>query len=250
MTLQEFINKWDDKYCEVSGSASGSGSENQCVDLANAFIDEVQNQPMIFHANAVTFWDLAGDQYDRVQPTDYPLAGDIIIWNTNVGSAGHIAVATGIRNGNKFQTFSQNWPLKSPCHMQDYDFNNLVGYLRLKGEDMGYSEQNVRLIIESALRNDRLTKLGKVDEKGLQADVEVAMKQTATGNVDGIKKFQDIYFKATDCKWIKKTDIPVCPPCKPQIIEKPVDKIVYKCQYDLTDRGTLFGLFLKTFQKK
>jgi len=35
MTLQEFIQKYNGKYCEVAGSP-----QNQCVDLANAYLEK------------------------------------------------------------------------------------------------------------------------------------------------------------------------------------------------------------------
>lgn len=133
MKLQEWLNDVDDRFIEVGGSANAL---NQCTDCANDFINRVLGKEMIFGTNAVDFWARADDSYERVAPSSPPIAEDIIIWNTNVGSAGHIAVATGIMNGSKFQTMSQNWPLKSPCHFQDYTTNNVIGYLRIKGVTM------------------------------------------------------------------------------------------------------------------
>lgn len=130
MNLDEFVKKYDGKFIEVSGTSA----MYQCIDLVNLFFREVQGMPIIEYADAKMIWDKAPSIYKRIEPKDYPKKGDIVIWSS--GSYGHIAIATGIRNGDKFQTFSQNYPLKSKAHLQDYFVGNykLKGYLRLEAE--------------------------------------------------------------------------------------------------------------------
>jgi hypothetical protein len=192
MSIEEFISKWDGKFCEVGGS---SAAINQCVDLANAYLDEVLGEPMVFGADAVSFWDRTN--LIQIKPNTYPQKGDIVIWNTNVGSHGHIAVATGLLNGNKFQTFSQNWPLKSPCHMQDYNLNNLIGYLR---KDT-MTEQGIK----NALTYQRERNNLSTTDGGLEADV----KSVLAGNDNTMADILKSYSKAGDL--IHKSECPKCP---------------------------------------
>lgn len=148
MNLNELIAKYDGKYLEVGGSEN---AKFQCVDLANGYIMDVLKGDPILGADADMFPDRAlgiCDWYPYVG--QYPESGDMVVWD--MGSYGHIAVATGIRNGSKFQTFSQNYPLKSNCHLVDFNLNNqIIGYLRPKKE----AEMNCKINDERALHMRR-----------------------------------------------------------------------------------------------
>lgn len=126
MTLQEFLIKWNGKYCEVAGSSA----VNQCVDLANAYIRDVLNLPIIEWTNATNFPDKAGDAYYYIAntPTGVPLEGDIAVWD---GAIGHIAIFLE-GNANRFTSFDQNYPTGSPCHIQGHTYANVKGWLRKK----------------------------------------------------------------------------------------------------------------------
>jgi len=127
MTLDEFIKEHDDKFLEVAGSAAAI---NQCVDLANGYIRDVLGKPIIENTNANDFPSRALDIFDWYPyQGQLPEKGDLVVWD--MGSFGHIAVATGIINNGNFQTFSQNYPLGSPSHLVDFPLeNNIIGYLR------------------------------------------------------------------------------------------------------------------------
>ena len=127
MTLNEFIVKWQGKYCEVAGSP---GAVNQCVDLANAYIRDVLLQPIIEWTNAVDFPSKAGDKYEYIlnTPTNIPKEGDIMIWKP---SPGHIAMFIE-GNVDTFRSFDQNFPTGSFCHVQNHTYQNVTGWLRLK----------------------------------------------------------------------------------------------------------------------
>lgn len=125
LTLNEFINKYNGKYVEVGGSAN---AKNQCVDLVNRFIIDVQGGKALFGTNAKDFWTKMPSEYARIATDSPPEAGDIVIWN--IGSVGHIAVATGNTTAGKFQSFDQNYPVGSKSHLVDHDYKNLIGYLR------------------------------------------------------------------------------------------------------------------------
>lgn len=126
MTLPDFLIKWNGLYCEVAGSSA----LNQCVDLANAYIRDVLNLPIIEWTNATDFPSKAGDKYGYIlnSPTNIPLEGDVVVWN---GAIGHIAVFLE-GNANRFTSFDQNYPTGSPCHVQGHTYANVKGWLRKK----------------------------------------------------------------------------------------------------------------------
>ena len=102
-TLQQFIDTWNTKPCEVAGSAN---AKNQCVDLVNAYIRDVLGLPIIEWANAVDFPSRAGSAYDWIpnvvgDDSVYPLPGDIVVLGEPYGKyvengkviyAGHIEI--------------------------------------------------------------------------------------------------------------------------------------------------------------
>ena len=199
MTLQEFITKYDGKFVDVSDNSV----QNQCVDLVNAYIMEVLGGEPIYHTDAKDFWTVADDSYQRINPNDYPQAGDIVIFS--MGVYGHIAVATGIVNGDKFQTFSQNYPLGDKANLDDYYLTNIIGYLR-KGTTMsGFSDEHMKAVLKNGFRQMRQTLLGSVDEVGLENDANFRLSQTQGGNLDPVKDQFNDYMKASNLQWVKKT---------------------------------------------
>lgn len=127
MTLNDFIKKYNGKYLEVAGS---SDAINQCVDSVNAYIRDCLGLPIIEWTNAVDFPSKAGDNYDYIlnTPTNMPKEGDIVVWKP---SPGHIAVFIE-GNVDTFKSFDQNFPLGSPCHIQNHTYVNVIGWLRVK----------------------------------------------------------------------------------------------------------------------
>lgn len=127
MNFEAFRKYWNEKYCEVAGSAN---AKNQCVDLANAYIRDVLNLPIIEWTNAVDFPLRAGDKYEFIKntKTNFPLKGDIVVWGP---SPGHIAI---VIEGDKdrFSSFDQNFPVGSTCHTQEHTYQNVDGWLRCK----------------------------------------------------------------------------------------------------------------------
>ncbi len=196
MTLEEFIQEYDDTYVEVGGSANAL---NQCVDLANAWIMEGLGKDPIYNTNAKDFWTRADDSYERV--TDRPpQKGDIVIWN--VGAVGHIAVATGGDEG-WFQSFDQNWPVGSPCHLVNHDYKNIVGFLRPKGAQMGFSDEQIKKNVEACVEALSTTMFGA--ERDWKPDAEYRFSEIQKGSVDTLKFQVQDYFKA-DSLYILKSE--------------------------------------------
>lgn len=140
MTLQQIIDKYNNKFWKVLPNTLPP----QCFDLATGITDNLgvphyPNNPSPFpYANAyqiyTDFSSWQAQYFDRIanSPTGVPQAGDIIVWSNAYGSAGHVAVATGVGNTDTFQAFSQNDPFGSPCILKTYNYNCVLGWLRCK----------------------------------------------------------------------------------------------------------------------
>jgi len=125
--LSKFIEKWDDTSIDWDG---GYGS--QCVDLAKLW--EAENGWPVISGNALNIIDNADKNFYDV--VNSPQAGDIVVWGSGVGELGHIAVFVSQLSADTFNSFDQNWPIGSPCHIQQHTYKNIIGYLRPKGETM------------------------------------------------------------------------------------------------------------------
>eukprot|EP00919_Chromeraceae_sp_WS-2016_P043255 GHVR01103311.1.p2 GENE.GHVR01103311.1~~GHVR01103311.1.p2 ORF type:complete len:258 (+),score=28.46 GHVR01103311.1:1715-2488(+) len=126
MTLQEFINKWNGKGLDADGAYG-----NQCVDVAKQYCHEVLGIEGL-HGNAIDWKNNTRDNLVWVNNTEtnVPQAGDIVIWSG--GSVGHIAVFVD-GNASSFNSFDQNWPVGSTCHIQSHTYKgatyNVIGWL-------------------------------------------------------------------------------------------------------------------------
>jgi DNA-binding transcriptional MerR regulator len=135
MTLQEFINKWDGKPCEIGGSANAI---NQCVDLANAYITEVFNQPAIFWTNAVDFPEkLDRNIYEWTENTPDGIApsGAVVVfkqYGSRYGTPGHIAVTLDGCTNSTLNLFEQNYPTGSYCKKASRNYLGCRGWFTLK----------------------------------------------------------------------------------------------------------------------
>jgi hypothetical protein len=141
MTTAQFITKYDGKRIDFDGVYGA-----QCLDEVGQYIQEVHGISgwAIARATAYQVWTefgsiQANQYYDKIPntPDGVPQEGDIVIWDTSVGTVGHIAAATGEGNTSNFTSFDQNWPGGSACHRQSHDYHGVVGWLRLKSKQGG-----------------------------------------------------------------------------------------------------------------
>ena len=133
MTLDEFILKYNNQQVEVTGSAN---ARFQCVDLVNAYLREVLNQPIIAGADAKDFPERMSSEWDFIEnlPNSIALRGDMAVWDAPTGDGhGHIAIIlnANLKNTN---TFDQNWskPLRSSLENHSYLNPKIWGWLRLR----------------------------------------------------------------------------------------------------------------------
>ena len=130
LTPDQFFGKYDGKGIDYDNYYGF-----QCMDLYRQFVKEClgfpQSPPV---EGAVKVWDTYLPEYfNRILNTveAIPIKGDVIIWSTGVGPYGHIAVC---KDGTQteFTSFDQNWPVGSLCHFQKHNYNNVLGWLRVK----------------------------------------------------------------------------------------------------------------------
>ena len=155
ITHDEFIKKYNGKFVEVAGSAN---AKNQCVDLVNAYLREVLDQPIVEWTNARDFPSKLTENFDwfNNDPDAIPKQGDLIVWQHN--EAGHIAICD-TASLNEFHSFDQNYPTGTPCHIQRHTYlrPKVAGWLRLKyaGEPKIYSEAQMTAMREQRDDNHR-----------------------------------------------------------------------------------------------
>jgi hypothetical protein len=111
---------------------------NQCMDLAHFYVficlgiydksvlaaDVAKNVWLKFNpAWGKYFKKIANVYWDTTQ---FPVNGDIIIWN---GTDGHIAIVVDA-NGMNFHSFDANYPVGTRPHIQYHNYDNVLGWLR------------------------------------------------------------------------------------------------------------------------
>lgn len=134
-SFDDFIAKYNGKQVEVAGSA---GAEYQCVDLANAYIRECLNFPIIEWTDAKDFPLHCGDYFDYIKntPEGVPVKGDLVVWTASVGS-GHGHIACFIEgDANSFTSFDQNWSTPLRCKIEGHSYQYVGGWMHPKGVTM------------------------------------------------------------------------------------------------------------------
>jgi len=153
-TYDQFFNQWNGKPCEVSDPTN----VEQCMDLAFAWCD-AREIPRIAIAHLYAYQVYAQPiestylNFYRIPNTPHaiPIQGDLIVWNyTFNGVAGHIGVCQSADLA-KMQVFEQNDPTLSDCHVKEYNYNNVLGWLRpinlavVQGDCQTFKDEITRL---------------------------------------------------------------------------------------------------------
>lgn len=200
ITVDEFVKKWTGKPCEMGGSANAM---NQCVDLANAYIAECLGLPIILWTNAQDFPSKAGDKYEYIEntPTGVPNKGDIIIWKSK-DNVGHIAIFLD-GTASKFNSFDQNWPTGSTCHIQSHTYTttygtDVIGWLRAKPATTMYkgldltNQESMKVAVDALtdLQNGDLVRKAQVDQITKDLNQKLVDQATAYEREKAIKDEQ------------------------------------------------------------
>lgn len=111
----------------------------QCMDLAYLWVfclgyPKATIQKLYAYQVFTQPSDLTKEYFELIAstPTNYPEAGDLVVWGTGVGIAGHIAVATGKGDAKTFESLDQNWAGVQRAVKVNHNYNNVLGWLRPK----------------------------------------------------------------------------------------------------------------------
>jgi len=130
MNLDDFLNS------TLNKSGIGYGDPGQCVAFINLYTNDVfgVRYPITGLSYAGQFLDKPNtrpDLFTQVRGTSGIKRGDIIVWG---GNPGHVGIFLQ-PSGNGFISQDQNWIPNKVTRVQ-HDWNNVIGYIRVKGEDM------------------------------------------------------------------------------------------------------------------
>lgn len=232
MVLGEFVKKHTGKKLEVAGSANAM---YQCTDLCNGYLRDVLGLPIIEWTNAIDFPKKAGDKYEWIQntPTGVPQKGDLMVFK--IGKYGHISIFIE-GDVNSFDSFDQNYPIGSSCHIQKHTYKNVVGWLRPKQSDLKACLEaftDVRTQLDK--KGEEMVKLRSKNAKLVESERRW-QTELNTAN-DEISKIQEQYslleenFKKVSVEWKR-----------------------YKTYFDRNSKLTGIGLIIKgikeIFEKK
>lgn len=131
MTFDEFVAKYNGQEVDTDGAYGG-----QCMDLMHQYIVDCLGYDLALFAAPTAyeaFKNANDSRFDKIlnTPDGVPQKGDIIFWNTGIGSAGHVAIFIE-GDTNRFTSFDQNWPTGSFCHVQEHTYKSVAGWLHPK----------------------------------------------------------------------------------------------------------------------
>jgi hypothetical protein len=169
MTLQEFIDKHNGKFVEVAGP----NSKNQCVDLANKYLQEVLGQEIVPFADASMFPARLASRWNWIlyTPERIPSPGDLVIWD---GIVGHIAIFIE-GDTNRFTSFDQNYPVGSPAHVQAHTYlrPKVLGWLHPKESmsTVSLDSATFEKLVTNSSRYDEFCKIGYTSAAQVEKEV-------------------------------------------------------------------------------
>jgi len=195
MTFEQFLIKNNGEYVEVAGSAT---AQNQCVDLANAYLRDVFGQPIVEWTNAIDFPKKLKDGWEWIVngPLNVPKPQDLMIFN--MGAYGHISIFVE-GNLNSFKSFDQNFPLGTPCHIQGHSYNSVKGWLHYKNAIISeMTEEQKRIldfITERKLTEGQIRQAADWLRANTVADLESKIDGLKTTISDLYKEMDEINLK-------------------------------------------------------
>lgn len=155
-TFDQFIKDWNLKSVDTDGAFGP-----QCMDAMHKYKYEVLGvtDPLVLAAPQArllyeNFTNIKGhEMFDRIAntATNVPQKGDIFIYGTKVGPAGHVCMVTEA-TVMTFKSFDQNWNGKQYCQIVAHNYNGALGWLRYKGAPLT-DAQKIEKMKQILLRN-------------------------------------------------------------------------------------------------
>ena len=130
-------NKYDaffNQYNLQSNVGNNEVNKGECVGLASVFMDYF-NIPHVYGNAKDIFYNAPDEYFEKILNTidAIPQKGDIICWDGKMGGGyGHIGMDNGNAKQLTLDVFQQNDPTGSNCHVKTYNYNNIIGWLRVK----------------------------------------------------------------------------------------------------------------------
>ena len=120
-------------------------------------------------------------------PSGVPGNGDIVVWGTGVGAYGHTAVFID-GDANNFRSFDQNWPTGSAAHVQNHNYNGVLGWLHIPNAP---SQGGNNMETKDQLEQRLLHGPGGLDEYINKYSASQALVQQLTDRVNEQQKALD-----------------------------------------------------------
>jgi len=130
LTFDNFYNQYKGKK-DVGNTAGNIG---ECVGLVSLWMDNFDVPHVYGHAKDL-YANAPAEHFKKIPntPDAIPIKGDIIIWSAGFnGNYGHTGICTGKADINRLEVFEQNNPLGSDCHLREYNYAYIIGWLRPK----------------------------------------------------------------------------------------------------------------------
>jgi hypothetical protein len=133
MTFDSFIKLYTNIPCDFDGNYG-----TQCMDLMHFYcyiVLGIEDKSVLSASTAARTWNLNyPNLFKKIpnvwgDPTSFPVKGDIVVWGTAVGSAGHIAIVNKA-DGFSIQSFDANWPVGSYPKLVNHTYTGVLGWFR------------------------------------------------------------------------------------------------------------------------
>lgn len=147
MTFDEFKTKWNGKGIDFDGAYG-----DQCMDLMHQYCVEVlgiTDGRVLAAPAAKDVWNtpvFGKDKFEAIpnSPTGVPQKGDIVLFGTEIGQYGHVAIVQSATL-DKVTSFDQNWNGHQYCETITHSYGGsqgILGWLRFKGQPTGTEMYN------------------------------------------------------------------------------------------------------------
>jgi hypothetical protein len=138
--IKDLFEQFFAKYNGENVEAEDPSNLNQCMDLAFSWCDFIGiPRSSIRHLYAYQiftqptpetkqYWKLISNTPDGI-----PQVGDLVIFGTKVGIAGHVCISNGVGDAKTFQSLDQNWgttPSQKKTQIVTHNYTGCLGWLR------------------------------------------------------------------------------------------------------------------------
>ncbi len=217
MNFTEFLNK----YNGMNGVGNTPENKGQCTGLTSLWMDNFGISHVF--GNAEDLYTNALDKdFIKIPNTPDGIVqdGDIVVWGHGFNQTfGHTGIAYGKADVNSFDCFEQNDPLGSTPHIKNYNYAYVIGWLRPRASII--SAEPMATITQKDLDDLRFRAddaWNKLQAKTTAYDTLTTQYNASTSDLTASQA------QVTQLK-VKLTD---CQNKPPQVVEKPVEKIVYQ----------------------